>query len=371
MMLSKVFKRNFVHLPSTMKCMKIERYADNVKDLNATFDTVCPSEKDIEPDQALVKVCAASINPFDLEMSRGYGRNLINVLRNCKNVGEFPLVLGRDCSGIIVKRGKRFRRFQEGDKIYCARWVVGQGTHAEYVVVNKTELSLQPTALSDVEAASLPYVACTTWNALINSGSVPITGQQQLRIFIPGGTGGIGSFATQLCQAFGHDVITSCSTDGITKLKELNISNVLDYTVSTFEDNLKEAGPFDVILDTLNEENINLFRSVLKQNASSKYISLRPSLLPDTDKQGVPMGLVDSGIKYFKSTAAQLSSGQGLYHWGFFKPDGIILDNIKALVEDGKIKPFIDKVFSLDHILDAYEYVEKEHARGKTIIKMV
>ena len=355
-----------------MKCLQVNKYASSVDKLQYQLTSPSPVNKFIKPDEALVKIYAASINPFDLEMSRGYGRNAINLVRRYANSKEFPLILGRDFSGVIVKSGRLFKRFKAGDSVYGVRWVSGQGTHAEYVVVKKSEISPKPKNLSHIEAASLPYVACTTWSALINSGSVPVQGSSKLKIFIPGGTGGIGSFAVQLCKAYGHSVVTSCASDGISKLKRnILIENVLDYTSSGYEENLKNAGPFDVILDTQNEKYIELYKKTMRDSLKSSYVSLRPTLLPDTDARGIPVGLFNAGIKYIGKTFDQFNSGKGQYHWGFFNPDGMILDRIKDFVENGSIKPLIDRVFSIDDILDAYKYVEKGHSRGKTIIKMV
>jgi len=367
-----LFIKRLFHLPKHMKCLQINKYSSTLEELQCQYETPCPDLKFMQPNQALVRVHAASINPFDIEMSRGYGRNAINLLRSYSpNSNEFPLILGRDFSGVIVKRGRLFKRFKEGDSVYGVRWVVGQGTHAEYVIVNKSEISPKPNNLTHTEAASIPYVACTSWSALINSGAVPIRGSRKLSIFIPGGTGGIGSFAVQLCKAYGHNVVTSCATDGIPLLDSISIPNALDYTAQTYEDDLKSTGPFDVILDTQNERFNDLYKSILRKCAKSKYVSLRPTLLPDTDQKGIALGLLNAGAKYASSSIDQLTHGQGKYQWGFFKPDGVVLDHLKNFVEAGVVKPLVDKVFSIDDILEAYKYVEKGHARGKTVLQMV
>ncbi|XP_057298958.1 reticulon-4-interacting protein 1 homolog, mitochondrial-like isoform X2 [Hydractinia symbiolongicarpus] len=357
------------HLPSQMKCVELNKYADCLDDLKINATTSPPTDKEIGAHQALIKVMAASINPFDIEMTRGYGREAMNVFRRMSKYPEFPLILGRDCSGIVIKRGKRFRRFKVGDAVTCVRWIDGQGTHAEYVVVNKCEMSLKPCNLTHTEASSFPYVGCTTWNALIHSGVVPITGRPK-KVFIPGGTGGIGSFAVQLCQSFGHDVFTTCATDGIKILNNIGIKNVIDYTSTNYLRDLESCGPFDVMYDTLNEKYFELFKGLLRDMSFSSYVSLRPTLLPEMDEQGVALGLLKSGGKFLQSNLSQLSSGKGSYRWGFFTPNALMLDQIRPLIESGKIKPLIDKVFTIDDALDAYKHVAEGHTRGKTIIKM-
>jgi len=358
------------HVPSTMKCFQLNNYAPSLTQLDVSHTCKTPDSVDLLPTQALVKVKAASINPFDVEMTRGYGKNAINLFRNLKKSSEFPLILGRDCSGVIVKRGKRFRRYQLNEPVSCVRWIVGQGTHAEYVIVNKDEVSKKPENLSFVEAASLPYVACTTWSALINTGAVSTNYKHKQKIFIPGGTGGIGSFAVQLCKILGHEVFTSCSTNGVQILQSIGIENIIDYTASSYEQDLLHAGPFDVILDTLNEQYVNLFKKQLKNDNSSRYVSLRPTLLPDTDQKGLLMGLAQSGKNFLSSNISQFSSNKGVYQWGFFTPNALVLDRVRPHIEDGRIKPLVDKVYLMDDILKAYEYVQNGHARGKTVVDM-
>ena len=359
-------------LPTSMRCMTINNYADTLEDLE--YDTIHPLYtvvREMKPEQALVRVLAASINPFDIEMTKGYGKNAINAFRKYEGVDEFPMVLGRDYSGVIVKRGKRFRRHEIGDEVWGVRWVVGQGTHAQYVVVNKSEVAFKPKKFNHVESASIPYVACTTWGALqgtdlLKSSEKPV----RRNVFVPGGTGGVGSFAAQLLQAYGHRVVTSCAKDALPVVKRLGIETVLDYTSESFFQELAREGPFDVILDTLNERFKSDFVKLLRNN-SSKYVSLRPTLLPDTDERGVVAGALQSGSKLLKESISQLYSGKGSYQWGFFQPNALILDNVKPLIEDGKIKPLIDRIYDIGDVYEAYKHCAGGHARGKTVLRMV
>ena len=358
------------HLPHTMKCLALQDYANTVSELKHEATSRCPTHRDLKPEEALIKVHAASVNPIDIAMSQGYGRNMINTLRQQKNIAEFPLILGRDFSGTVVERGKKLRRFQLGESVYGVRDVVGQGTHAEYVIVNKHEISPKPKNIDHVSAASLPYVACTTWFSLIATGAVPTSGQRK-KILIPGGSGGIGSFAAQLCEAYGHHVVTTCASDAIPLLtQKLSLQHVIDYKSSTYEDELRAAGPFDVILDTLGGPHETFLKGLLRASMSSHYVTLRPSVLPDTDSQGVALGLVSSGSKLIRSNVDQLASGKGIYSWGLFRPNALVLNNINDLVENGAVKPLVDKVYSIDDIYEAYLHSEGGHARGKTVITM-
>ena len=362
------YSSSFPHIPPQMKCIQLENYSPTLSGLNVNMKA--STKTDLKPTEVLVKVFAASVNPIDIEMTHGYGQIAVNFLRKAENVSEFPLILGRDCSGEIVAVGKQFHRLPVGTQVYCARWVVGQGTHAEYVIVKKNEISLKPKSLSHIEAASLAYVSCTAWNALINSGAVPInTFKQRKRIFIPGGSGGLGSFATQLCMAYGHDVVTSCSEQNIGILQKLGLKNILNYQSENYLKDLSAAGPFDVILDTLNEKFKQQFLTVLKKDQRSSYISLSPSILRDTDQSGLALGLLKSAGNYFSTLACQINEGKGLYHWGFVNPSGLILDNVRLLIEEGKILPLIDRVFSIDDGIESYKYLSEKNSCGKVVIQ--
>lgn len=357
------------HSQRSMKCLALKSYANSISELDYDLKLQCPTERDLKPDEALIKVHAASLNPIDIEMAKGYGNKLINELRKQANVPEFPLILGRDFSGTIVKRGKKFRRFQLDEPVYGVRFVVGQGTHAEYVIANKHEIAPKPSNIDFVEATSFPYVACTAWFALVGTGAVPQEGNPK-RVLIPAGTGGVGSFAAQLCQNFGHDVVTTCASDAVALLENLGLKKVIPYDTESYRDDLKAVGPFDVILDTLNEQSIDFFKELLKPSITSHYVTLRPSILPETDRQGLGLGLISSGSSLIQANINQLTSGKGVYSWGLFRPNALVLNNVNSLIQSGKIKPLVGKMFDINDVFDAYLYAERGHARGKTIITM-
>jgi len=285
-------------------------------------------------------------------------------------VKEFPLILGRDFSGVVLAKGAKFEH-DVGDDVYGVRWILGHGTHAEYAVVNPYEVVKKPMNISHDEAASIAAVATTVWYTLIKTGTVPAGGPKK-RVLIPAGSGGVGTVATQLCQLYGHDVVTTCATDAVPMLRGLGIKNVIDYTSSTYEEELSNAGPFDVILGTLKEEekHLKFFQKFLKQGFTSRYISLQSSILADTDNYGLIAGTILAGLKLNRDLLSQLLSGKGMYLWGFAGPHVDVLNNLREFLEDGRLKPVIDKVFAIDDALEAYRYVEGGHARGKTVISM-
>jgi len=361
------------HLPSKMKCLLLNGYADSVDQLNTESEFKCPSVAELKPNEALVKINASSINPIDVEMTRGFAKGAVNFLRSAARVQELPLILGRDYSGEIVACGRNFTGYQTGDSVYGVRWILGQGTHAEYTVVKKYEVCPMPQNIDFIEAASLPAVAGTVWSTMITTGAVPRNGKKCKRILIPAGSGGVGTFATQLCQLYGHDVVTTCSADAIPLLHNLGIKHVIDYQSETYKEDLKSAGPFDVILGTLREEENHLpfFRSLLKPSISSKFISLQSPILADIDTHGLIIGPNLSIFKLAKDMGNQLVEGKGLYMWGFAGQNvNKVLTELKDFIADGKIRAVVDKTFKLEDALDAYKYVEEGHARGKTVITM-
>jgi len=359
------------HLPSTMKAFVLNGYANTVSELTPESEFPCPQVSDMKPNQALVKIHASSINPIDVDMTRGFASKSVNFLRLVGRTSEFPLILGRDYSGVIVAKGNKFKHFREGDSVYGVRWILGHGTHAEYAIVDNSECCEKPKNLDYAEAASIAAVAGTVWYTLIKTGAVPILNNPK-QILIPGGAGGIGTFATQLCQAFGHDVVTTCAPDAVPMLHDLGIKNVINYQSETYEEDLRNAGPFDVILGTLREEekHLKFFQQFLKPGMKSRFISLQSSILADTDEKGLIFGTALASYKLVRDTIGQLQDGKGLYLWGFSGPDCNVLNNMKDLFEQGNVRPVIDRTFDITDAVDAYKYVEAGHARGKTVITM-
>ena len=362
------------YTPSPMKALVLNNYADTVAELDTQNEFPAPQPLQLKDSQALIKVHASSVNPIDIEMTRGFASTSVNFLRLVGRFKEFPLILGRDFSGVVVARGKKFpQRHQEGDEVYGVRWILGHGTHAEYAVVNPYEVVKKPQNISHNEAASIAAVATTVWYTLIRSKAIPQKADPPKRILIPAGAGGVGTVATQLCQLYGHEVVTTCATDAIPLLQDLGINNIIDYQSPTYEADLLAAGPYDVILGTLKEEekHLKFFQKYLKNSIWSRYVSLQSSILADTDSHGLILGTGLASLKLVRDTAGQLVAGKGFYNWGFAGPDVKVLDNLHALLEEGRLKPVIDKVFHIDDALEAYKYMEDGHARGKTVISMV
>ena len=359
------------HLPAKMKAMVINDYIESVADMKTDFEHVCPTEADLKPNQAIVKVHAASVNYLDIEVLKGFGRKYINLLRKQAKVDEFPLILGRDYSGEIVATGKKFKRFEPGDEVYGISGLCHQGSHAEYTVVNRHEVSAKPKNLSHVEAATIPGVGSIGWNVLVETGAISKGGKHR-RVFIPGGSGGFGVFACQLCVLFGHTVVTTCPTHAVNLLEGLGVHRVIDYQSPWYEDDLRSSGPFDVIVGTLRQQkHIEFFQKLLKPQLGSQYISLHPNLLEEGDEEKSGLGGSTAVGNLFKFTINQQYTGKGLFQWGFNGHEGHALNEIGKFLEEGTIRPVIDKVFPFENIVDAYKHFDSGNVSGKTVISFV
>ncbi|EDO33855.1 predicted protein [Nematostella vectensis] len=348
-------------------CIRNYTETDNLK--LETFDT-----PDIESDaEVLVKVHASSVNPIDVEMRRGYGTNLLNTWRKLVGVEEFPLICGRDFSGVVVKTGRRVRRFRPGMEVWGTPSVVSavsRGCHAQYLKVKQEEIAAKPVSLSHVEAASLPYVICTVWAGLVSRGGLGPATSAGKRVLVLGGSGGIGTFAIQLLKAWGATVITTCSTDAIDLVTSLGADHAIDYITTDEEAELRKLGGYDVILDPFGGEYEILAPELLSDRACGVYISIIPPLLPKTDALGLGKGVLSSG-KSFVSASLKVNSLKGAsVKWGFFTPNPGALDHVKLLVNQKKVKPVIQAVFPFSQVPDAYANVEAGHTRGKTIIQV-
>ena len=359
-------KANALHndIPRYMKRWELVKYG-TPEELNFVHDGIVPRK--LKKDQILVKVEAASLNPIDLEMMEGYGRTAMNTIRKMYNVPEFPLVLGRDCSGVIVKMGRSVRRFKVGDEVWCARWVIGDGTHAEYCLASQSEVALKPKTLNHVEAASIPYVACTSWAALIARGNLnPKRNDNNKNILILGGSGGIGTIAIQLCKALGNQVTATCSISNHDLVRSLGADIAIDYKDDDYECLVHEHGPYDIILDARRNNQVDRIGST----QGTTYITLMPPFLPSIDQNGLALGLIDSGKEFYMQTFNNLVQNQGKYAWGLFFPSSGVLKKVSELVDEGKIRPVISHVYEIEDAREALERFGQGSTGGKIVLKV-
>lgn len=352
---------------NTMEAWYINEYGSN--DVLQHGRLPLPSLR--TPTDILVRVHSASVNPIDYRMRSGYGESLLNLWRKLENVKEFPLVLGRDFSGEVVKTGRLARRFRKGDQVWGTPSVIAVGTHGQFVVASQDEMSIKPFNWTHSEAASLPYVACTVWTALASRAGLKPENSHDKHVLVLGGSGGIGNFAIQLLKAWGAFVTTTCATDAVELVTGLGADHVIDYSAADMKEQLESLGSFDVILDPFGGDVGEQYTSLLSKWKGAIYVTLAPPLLSKTDEYGTGLGLLSAG-QYLTSSALQKAFCSGsLVSWGFFSPNGAALDYIRSLCQSGMIKPVIQEEFPFSKTNEAYVKLESGHARGKIVVNMI
>jgi len=331
-----------------MKAFLIDRYA---KHSGRIGDIPAPEVADHD---VLVRVHAASVNLLDSKIRKGEFKLILPY--------SFPLVLGHDVAGVVMRVGSRVEHFKPGDEVY-ARVPDGHiGTFAEQIAVNENALALKPTNVSQEEAAALPLVALTAWQVLVETAQL----KKGQKVFIHAGSGGVGTLAIQLAKHLGAFVATTTSTANVPWVKALGADVVIDYKQQDFSSVLQD---YDVVLNSLGADELEKSLKILKPGGQLISISGPPT--PQfAQAQGFSwplrliMGLLSSGIRR-KARRKGVS-----YAFVFMRASGPQLREIATLVESGSIKPVVDRSFAFDATADALDYVEQGRSKGKVVIKI-
>src|SRR5437867_4140698 len=196
----------------------------------------------VKPDEILVQVHAAGLNPIDYMIPKGTFKPMLKF--------QLPATLGSDLAGVVVEVGSRVTRFKPGDAVFASVFDLGTGTLAEFAVVPENAAALKPANLDFVQAASIPMVGLTSWQALKDRARIK-PGQ---KVFIPAGSGGIGTFAIQLAKHLGAKVGTTTSTGNIELVRSLGADEIVDYKKQEFETVLRD---YDVVLNTVRGDALN------------------------------------------------------------------------------------------------------------------
>jgi len=305
------------------------------------------------PKDVLVEVHAASVNPVDWKIRSGGQRALIHY--------SLPWTLGLDFSGTVVAKGDEVTRFDVGDEVYGSPTHRRQGTYAERLVVREKEIAKKPTNLTHQEAASLPLVGLTAWNALVTKGKL----KKGDKALIHAGSGGVGTFAIQLAKSLGAHVATTCSARNEELVRSLGADEVIDYREKRFEEELEG---YDLVLDAIGGETRE--RSFAVLHRGGRLTTMIGGFPAATKKHGVILGALVAVL----GIASLMLRGL-LIHGVFVRnvlraSDGMLLEKITALVEDGAIRPVVDRVFALDEIVEAHHYSETGRARGKIVVSV-
>lgn len=329
-----------------MKAAYISRYG-NIDDVQ--FDK--QPKPSVTEDTVLVKVHAASINPLDLRVLEGEFKAILPV--------KFPFILGNDFAGIVVEVGSNVSQFKVGDEVYAKTDL--NGAFAEYTIVQQSSLALKPQNISMEQAAALPLVALTSWQALVEIAKVK-AGQ---KVLIHAGSGGVGSIAIQLAKSLGAKVATTTSAKNSGWVKELGADIIIDYKTMDFEQELKD---YDVVLDTQGGKTLEKSLNVLKRGG--RLISI--SGPPDHAFAEVinPNWFLKCVIPMLSWSIRHKAKKRGItYSFLFMQPNGQQLSKITELVETGKIKPVVDQTYGFVQIKEALQYVNTGRSKGKVVLQ--
>jgi len=300
----------------------------------------------------LVKVVATGLNQLDEKIRKGEFKLILPY--------KTPFTLGHDVAGTVIGVGAKVRSVKPGDEVFARPRDPRIGTFAERIAVDEADVAIAPSTISPVEAASLPLVALTAWQALVEKGRV---GPGQ-KVLIHAGSGGVGSIAIQLAKHLGATVATTASSANADFVRELGADVVVDYRSQDFA---TELSGYDFVLDSLGGENLEKSLRVLRPGGKVVGINGPPD--PAFAKQARlnPMlRLVIAGLsRSVRSKARKLGV---TYEFLFMRADGQQLREIAALVESGAIRPVVGATFAFAETPAALSALGTSSIRGKAVV---
>jgi len=332
-----------------MKALTFKRYGKSPE--IGLADVPRPTPK---PDELLVEVHAAGLNPIDNMIPAGTFKPILKF--------ELPATLGSDIAGVVVEVGTRVTRFKPGDAVFASVFDLGRGSIAEFAAVPESVAAPMPAKLDFVQAASIPMVGLTSWQALKEHAGV----RADQKVFIPAGSGGIGTFAIQLAKYFGAKVATTTSTGNVELVAALGANEVIDYNKQDFD---KVLHGYDVVLGTLRGDAIEKAVGILKPG--SKIVSLIGPLDAAFARARRLNFVLQFVFALMSRKIMRLARRQNIgYSFLFVRPDGAQLAEIGGLLESDRIRPVIDKVFPFEQAKEALEYLAQGHAKGKVVVRV-
>jgi alcohol dehydrogenase len=300
----------------------------------------------------LVQVQAAGLNLLDEKIRTGEFRRILPY--------RLPLILGNDVAGTVIDVGTKVQRFTLGDQVYARPDKDRIGTFAERIAVAEADLALKPASISLEEAGSLPLVALTAWQALVERGDL----QPGQRVLVHAGAGGVGTIAIQLAKHLGATVATTVSTGNIDFVRELGADFVIDYRNQDFEQLLDG---YDLVLDSLGGKNLEKSLRVLRPGGKAIGIAGPPDAAFARELGANPvlrlvMTALSSGIR---RQARRLGV---TYEFLFMRASGDQLRQITALVDSGALRPVVGRIFDFDQTVQAVQSLGNGGIRGKAVI---
>lgn len=330
-----------------MKAAQIEKYNQTLQLKINEIEVPKITDYDV-----LIKVKAAGVNPVDLLIANGS----VKLIQDY----QFPLTLGNELAGVVEAVGCKVKHYQIGDRVMTRLPISKIGAFAEYVAVSADAIAHMPSHLDFIEAAAVPLTGLTGYQVLNDV----LNAKSGDRVFLPGGTGGLGSMLIPIAKQMGLKVITSGSEGGRERLLAMGVDQFIDYKTQHYADYLSQL---DYVIDTLGPNDLSLELKILKPKG--KVVSLK----------GVPnySFAVDFGLPWWKQLLFKLAGGKydrmaakqdKTYHFFFVKSNGKQLQAVADLLEKNKIKSSIDSVYTFAQVDQALDKVAQGHPQGKVVV---
>ncbi len=308
----------------------------------------------LQPDELLVQIHAVGLNPVDNIIPTGTFKPIVKF--------DLPATMGSDLAGVVIEVGSRVTRFKPGDAVFASLFDLGRGSLAEFAAVPESVAAPKPINLDFVEAAAVPMVGLTSWQALKERANL-LAGQ---KVFVPAGSGGIGTFAIQLAKHFGAKVGTTTSTGNVELVTGLGADEVVDYKKQDFD---KVLHGYDLVLGTVRGDAIEKSIGIVKPG--SKIVSLVGPLDAAFARSRKANFVLQFIFWLMSRKIIRLAKKRNVaYSFLFVRPDGGQLAEIGALLQSGSIRPVIDKVFPFEQAKQALEYLAQGRSRGKVVVKV-
>ncbi|MVN75197.1 zinc-binding dehydrogenase [Hymenobacter sp. HMF4947] len=290
-------------------------------------------------DEILIKLYASGVNPVDWVVREGGNDALRAYL-------TLPMTLGWDAAGVVEELGSAVTGFQKGDAVYGEPNFPGNGSYAEYCAAKASQFALKPKSLSFTEAAGVPLAGLTAWTALFEHGKL----QAGQRILIQGASGGVGSFAVQFAKAKGAYVIGTASAGNLDHLRQLGADEAIDYRSQNVEELVRDV---DVVLEASPvRDNAARVKAITVLKEGGTFVSVNVDFPFD---EAVQAALAQ------KKATGELSNNQPRQEW---------LQEIAQLIDAGKVRVFISKVFPLAEVAEAHRESQTWHVQGKLVLKI-
>lgn len=332
-----------------MKAFVLDRYGKN-EQLRVTD----VPEPELRANDVLIEVHAAAVNLLDVKLRNGEFKLILPY--------HTPLVLGHDVAGVVVGIGPQVSLFKVGDEVYARPDDFRIGTFAERIAVREDSVAIKPKNISMEEAASIPLVGLTAWQALVEKARL----KKGQKVFIQAGSGGVGTLAIQLAKHLGATVATTTSVGNTALVKSLGADVIVDYKKDAFEERLSG---YDVVLNSQDSKTLSKSLGVLKHGGQLISISGPPD--PQFAQDIQTNWLVQQVMRALSFGVRRQARRLGVaYDFLFMKASGRQLRQITPLIESEAIRPVIDKVFPFNATNEALAYVESGRAKGKVVIKV-